>query len=32
MTDLRWIRDFEAALRKARDTGRPVYHDFWFEG
>lgn len=32
MADIRWIRDFEAAMRKAREVKKPVYHDFWFEG
>jgi len=32
MADIRWERDFEAALTKAEKEGKAVFHDFWFDG
>lgn len=32
MGEIRWERDFEAALAKARQTGKPIFNDFWFDG
>jgi len=32
MSEIMWERDFGEAKRKAIHEGKPVYHDFWFEG
>ena len=32
MQAILWETDFHAALGKARDSGRPIYQDFWFDG
>jgi hypothetical protein len=32
MTGIQWERDFSKALEKARQTGKPVFQDFWFDG
>lgn len=31
MAEIRWERDFSKALEKARQAGKPVFQDFWFE-
>ncbi len=32
MAEIRWERDFSKALEKARQAGKPVFQDFWYEG
>ena len=32
MQGIRWETDYLAALGKAREAGRPVFQDFWFDG
>lgn len=32
MAEIKWETDFNEALRKAKKEGKPIYHDFWFEG
>lgn len=32
MGEIKWERDFNEALEKAKKTGKPIYHDFWFDG
>jgi len=32
MAEIKWERDFEAALQRAKKEGKPVFHDFWFDG
>jgi hypothetical protein len=32
MPGVRWEADFDAALAKARSSGKPVFLDFWFDG
>ncbi len=32
MGEIRWERDFNEAVKKAKKEGKPIYHDFWFEG
>jgi len=32
MAEIKWERDFNAALRTAKEAKRPIYLDFWFEG
>ena len=32
MAEIRWERDFGKALEKAKQSGKPLYQDFWFEG
>jgi hypothetical protein len=32
MAEIKWERDFNAAREKARQTGKPIFHDFWFDG
>jgi hypothetical protein len=29
---IRWDTDFPAVLPKAKETGRPIFQDFWFDG
>lgn len=31
MAGIRWEREFEAALEKAKRTGKPVFQDFWYK-
>ncbi len=31
MAGIRWEREFEVALEKAKRTGKPVFQDFWFK-
>jgi len=30
--EIRWETDFLAALAKAKDSGLPIFQDFWFDG
>jgi hypothetical protein len=30
MAEIKWERDLNAALAKARQGGKPIFHDFWF--
>jgi hypothetical protein len=32
MGEINWEKDFKVALQKATKTGKPIYHDFWFDG
>jgi len=32
MAEIKWERDFNAALEKSRKTGNPILQDFWFDG
>ncbi len=32
MSEIRWEGDFKTAMEKARKEGKPVFHDFWFDG
>jgi hypothetical protein len=32
MAEIKWERDFNAALEKARKNGKPILQDFWFDG
>lgn len=32
MAEILWERDFPQALVKAKEAGKPVFQDFWFEG
>jgi hypothetical protein len=32
MAGIQWERDVSIALEKARQTGKPVFQDFWFDG
>lgn len=31
MSGIPWETDFETALTKAEQTGKPVFQDFWFD-
>jgi hypothetical protein len=31
MAGIQWEKDFGSAVEKARQTGKPVFQDFWFE-
>jgi thiol:disulfide interchange protein len=32
MGEIRWETELDAALAKARQSGKPVFLDFWFDG
>jgi hypothetical protein len=32
MAEIKWERDFGAALAMAKAQGKPIFHDFWFDG
>jgi len=32
MAEIKWERDFNIAVEKAKETVKPIYHDFWFDG
>jgi hypothetical protein len=32
MAEIKWERDLNAAKEKARQSGKPIFHDFWFDG
>jgi hypothetical protein len=32
MGEIKWERDFSGAIAKAKKAGKPIYHDFWFDG
>ncbi len=32
MGEIRWETDVDAAVEKARRSGKPVFLDFWFDG
>ncbi len=32
MAEIKWEKDFEAALERAKKEGKAVFHDFWFDG
>jgi hypothetical protein len=31
MSGIQWERDFGSAVEKGRQTGKPIFHDFWFD-
>jgi hypothetical protein len=32
MVAIKWESDFETTIAKAKKGGKPVFHDFWFDG
>jgi len=32
MGEIKWERDFREAVERAKKIGKPIYHDFWFDG
>jgi len=32
MAEIKWEKDFETAIARAKKEGKPVFHDFWFDG
>jgi len=32
MAEIRWEKEFASALKKAKERGKPIFHDFWFDG
>jgi hypothetical protein len=32
MGKIQWERDFDEAIEKAKKAGKPIFHDFWFDG
>jgi hypothetical protein len=32
MGEIKWERDFSKTIEKAKEMGKPIYHDFWFDG
>lgn len=32
MAAIQWEREINEAIRKAKREGKPIYHDFWFDG
>ncbi len=32
VAEIKWERDFETALARAKKEGKPVFQDFWFDG
>jgi hypothetical protein len=32
MVEIKWERDFNTALEKAKKIGKPIFQDFWFDG
>jgi hypothetical protein len=32
MAEIKWERDFNAAVEKAKKSGKPIFQDFWFDG
>ncbi len=32
MTEINWERDFNVAMERAKKEGKPIFHDFWFDG
>ena len=30
--EIKWERNLNAALEKSKKAGKPVFHDFWFDG
>jgi hypothetical protein len=32
MGEIKWERDFEIAIAKAKKEAKPGFHDFWFDG
>jgi hypothetical protein len=32
MTEIKWERDFKAAVEKTKKAGKPLFQDFWFDG
>ncbi len=32
MAHIKWESDHSEALARAAQSGKPVYHDFWFQG
>jgi hypothetical protein len=32
MAEIKWERDLNVAMEKAKKAGKPIFHDFWFDG
>jgi len=32
VAEIRWHETLEGALKEGRETGRPVFIDFWYKG
>jgi hypothetical protein len=32
MAEIKWETDFKIAVEKAKKAGKPIFHDFWFDG
>ncbi len=32
MAEIQWERDFNEAIKRAKNEGKPIYQDFWLEG
>lgn len=32
MAEIVWETDFNEAVKRAKREGKPIYHDFWFDG
>ena len=32
MVEIKWERNFDAAVEKAKKSGKPIFQDFWFDG
>jgi len=32
MAEIKWEKDLEVALERAKEEDKPVFHDFWFDG
>ncbi len=32
MVEIKWERNFDAAVAKAKRSGKPIFQDFWFDG
>ncbi len=31
-TAIKWESDLAAAMERAKKEGKPIFHDFWFDG
>lgn len=32
MAEIKWERDYQGALERAKKERKPIWHDFWYEG
>ena len=32
MVEIKWERNFDAAVEKAKKSRKPTFQDFWFDG